>query len=57
MEDTIFDKVEEMDLEEEYEGVVHRLCHERYHRACTSGREGRSETGAAKNRFMHMYRT
>ena len=30
MEDNIFDKVHEVDLEKNDEGILHRLCHECY---------------------------
>ena len=36
MEDNIFDKVHEVDLQKTMEDFLYRLCHERYCCTCTS---------------------
>ena len=36
MEDNIFDKVHEVDLKKTMEGLLYRLCHERYRFPCTA---------------------
>ena len=53
MEDNIFDKVHEVDLEKTMEDFLHRLCHERYRFTSTTGCQRRSETSSASCTVFH----